>query len=605
MKIAPGAIVGARYRLERPLSQGGMGSLWVARHIHLFSTVAVKFMNPALAASSSFVRRFEREACIAANLKSPYVAQVHDYGIDGAVPYIVMELLEGEDLGARLQRVGIMALGPSVQIITQVGKAIRRAHARGLVHRDLKPGNIFLSRVDEQEEIAKVLDFGIVKVSGQVIQGLKQSLDGERTCVGDVLGSPHYMSPEQARGERDIDHRSDLWSLTVILFRMLTGRLPFSGEQIGQVLGKVLSLPVPRASSTAPQLPRAMDSFFEKGLARAREQRFQSVEAMLAALQVIAASQGQLEPRTRAAMESLIGELGPEHLVTLWPEPESEPVPPIPATSRSPRAMGSWVPPVPSSSPSSTGDVVTVGSVRGAATGAGGGTTSSTPQRRTLSTLLAVMTGAMIALVAGGVTVNRKSLFGSEPEDAGRKLGSGGIPGAEGPVALGGPPPSTAAIEMLKPPPSTSAPSQHDKGENGVPIGSQRMPAAPLPGAQEGDLVWSPDAPASALAGAAPDQPATARPGPESGRSTAPSGPSAESTRPPAPSGQPAASAQPPAQSGQPGAPRPTQKPGRPPESVYPAGEPSRSSPSEHPAAPPPAPESSTNRQSSTNRWGV
>nr|AYM52913.1 protein kinase [Sorangium cellulosum] len=273
MHIAPGSIVGGKYRIERPLSQGGMGSVWVARHATLGSPVAVKFMTPTLAAVPSFVARFEREARIAANLQSPHVVHVQDHGFDDGHPYIVMELLRGEDLDHRLRRVRRLSLPDATRILMQAGKALRRAHEASLVHRDLKPGNIFLARV-EDEEVVKILDFGIAKdIGGRPMT--------EVTRTGEVLGSPYYMSPEQVRGERDVDHRSDLWSLAVILFRAITGELPFPGDELGPVLAKILVDPVPRSTRVAPDLPRAIDSFFDRALERERARRFQSVNEML------------------------------------------------------------------------------------------------------------------------------------------------------------------------------------------------------------------------------------------------------------------------------------------------------------------------------------
>ncbi|EYF01339.1 serine/threonine-protein kinase [Chondromyces apiculatus] len=304
MQINAGTIIDNKYRLERPLSRGGMGMVWVARHARLGSPVAVKFMDAAFASSSTFVARFEREARIAANLQSPHVVHVQDYGIDGGVPYLVMELLQGEDLGSRLDRERRMSLPQAAQILSQVGKALRRAHESGLVHRDLKPGNIFLARVDD-EEIAKVLDFGIVKEApGQ--------LKGEATQPGEVLGSPHYMSPEQVLGESDVDHRSDLWALGVILFKMLTGTLPFPGDQLGAVMGKILTELPPQATRVAPDLPAAMDGFFARALVRDRKQRFQSVMELVDALRIIAGT-GPMSPRgpaERSTIHSWTNEVG-------------------------------------------------------------------------------------------------------------------------------------------------------------------------------------------------------------------------------------------------------------------------------------------------------
>ncbi|WP_437943250.1 protein kinase [Sorangium sp. So ce281] len=282
MQFAPDSVVGGKYRLERPLSHGGMGSVWVARHVNLGSLVAVKFMDPTYAASSTFLARFEREARIAASLQSPHVVYVQDFGVDDDTPYLVMELLQGEDLGTRLVRVGRLSLVDATLILVQAGKAIRRAHDAGLVHRDLKPANLFLVRVEgEQDEVVKILDFGIVKDTGA-------ALTEEVTRTGELLGSPHYMSPEQVRGEKDIDQRSDLWSLGVILFYGITGELPFQGAQLGAVIASILVGPVPSASLIAPDLPPEIDAFFARALARERAERFQSVGEMMSELRRIA-----------------------------------------------------------------------------------------------------------------------------------------------------------------------------------------------------------------------------------------------------------------------------------------------------------------------------
>ncbi|EYF01391.1 serine/threonine-protein kinase [Chondromyces apiculatus] len=280
MLVTPGAVIGEKYRVERLLSRGGMGSVWEAKHVVLGLPVALKLMHEGLSTSPDSVTRFEREARIAAKLRSPHVVHVVDYGIDADMPYLVMELLEGEDLGARLDRVRRLSLQEAVGIFAQVARAIRRAHDAGLVHRDLKPANVFLARTEEEGEIVKILDFGIVKDTlGQVL--------GKVTRPGELLGSPHYMSPEQVRGE-EVDHRSDLWALGVILFRMLTGELPFGGEQLGMVLSKILTGPCPRATQIVGDLPAPLDGFFERALSRDRAQRFQSLGEMIEALEQIA-----------------------------------------------------------------------------------------------------------------------------------------------------------------------------------------------------------------------------------------------------------------------------------------------------------------------------
>jgi serine/threonine protein kinase len=290
MVITKGTLIG-KYRLESPLAQGGMGALWTARHVKLGNAVAVKFLAPALAHSRSYLARFEREAHAATAIQSLHVVQVLDFGVEDGTPYIVMELLEGEDLGSRLHRMKRLPLDEAAYILIQVGRALRRAHAAGIVHRDLKPGNIFIAG-DDDEEVVKVLDFGIAKEAGTPVS--------EQTEPGTMLGSPHYVSPEQATGDKSIDHRSDLWSLAVVLYHMITGVLPFRGECMGSVLKKVFLEGPPRIAELAPDLPRELDGFFERALAKRRSERFQSIGQMVEAFMAIATPDEVVPPSLTA-----------------------------------------------------------------------------------------------------------------------------------------------------------------------------------------------------------------------------------------------------------------------------------------------------------------
>jgi serine/threonine protein kinase len=210
---AAGSIIANRYRLLRKLGAGGMGSVWLAHDQSLDSHCAVKLVDPEKAANEEVRVRFEREAKAAAQIRGANVVDIFDHGIFDGIPFIVMEYLEGEDLGARLERVGKLDLDQTYQVIGQVARALVRAHAAGIVHRDLKPENIFLVPGDDAE-VAKVLDFGIAKHE-------QYSLLGKTTKTGSFMGTPYYMSPEQARG-KSIDWRSDLWALGVIVFQCLT-----------------------------------------------------------------------------------------------------------------------------------------------------------------------------------------------------------------------------------------------------------------------------------------------------------------------------------------------------------------------------------------------
>jgi serine/threonine-protein kinase len=283
-ELSPGELIAGKFRLQRVVGRGGMGSVWAARHEQLGMLVALKFIEADEGTDLADARaRFEREARAAAQIRSPHVAQIIDHGVDGDRPFIAMELLEGEDLGQRLRREGRISLAAAARILSGASKALRRAHEAGIIHRDLKPGNIFLARFDD-DEVVKLLDFGVAKVRSAGV------LDGPMaTQMGIVFGSPSYMSPEQARGVRALDHRSDLWSLAVIVFRSITGSKPFEAASIGDLVVKLCIDPLPVATRFAPDLPPEVDAFFERAFARDPDQRFSSAVELAAAFEAIAA----------------------------------------------------------------------------------------------------------------------------------------------------------------------------------------------------------------------------------------------------------------------------------------------------------------------------
>jgi eukaryotic-like serine/threonine-protein kinase len=283
LQTAPGLIVTGRYELLRELARGGMGSVWVATDTKLRRSVAIKVMMPTWVDSTDALQRFEREAMAVAQLRSPHVVQIFDYGIEQECPYIVMELMEGEDLRQRLQTQQRLDLETAGRILVQTAKALSAAHAEGIIHRDLKPGNIFLAK-SRDEEIVKVLDFGVAKVDRD------PSDNEERTKAGTLLGTPQYMAPEQARALPNIDHRADLWSLGVIMYRALTGRLPFVGKSAADVIVKICTVDPARPTAIAPDLPPEVDRFFKRALAREPDDRFESARAMAIAFSRIAPS---------------------------------------------------------------------------------------------------------------------------------------------------------------------------------------------------------------------------------------------------------------------------------------------------------------------------
>jgi eukaryotic-like serine/threonine-protein kinase len=276
-------IIADRYRLDAHLSKGGMGAVWRGFDKKLRRAVAVKVLHPKWASSADARARFEREAMAVAQLSCPHVVQVFDYGVFEESPYIVMELLEGEDLLARLKKQRRLSFEETTRIVWQTARALGEAHGVGIVHRDLKPGNIFLSGKDE--EIVKVLDFGVAKLLDE-----EMANDEEHTRDGIVVGTPHYMSPEQARGvPGSIDHRADLWSLGVIIYRALTGKVPFGGQTATDVLVALLThQPYPRATEIAPDLPHEVDEFFTKALARDPAHRFQTAKELAKAFGTMA-----------------------------------------------------------------------------------------------------------------------------------------------------------------------------------------------------------------------------------------------------------------------------------------------------------------------------
>jgi hypothetical protein len=268
-------LVGGKYQLVKLIGRGGMGSVWEARHASLGTPSAIKFIEAEYANSAEARSRFDKEAKAAATIQSKHAIQIYDHGVtEDGKPYIVMELLTGEPLDKRIERLGQLTLQDTAKILQHVSRGLSRAHERGIIHRDLKPENIFIVRnTDDDEEIAKVLDFGIAKIQNSPHSpGITSS-----TKTGAVLGTPFYMSPEQARGLRNVDHRTDVWSLGVIAFKCVTGRLPFDGESVGDLLVKICTAPIPIPSHFVPGLPQAFDTWFMRALEREPERRFSNV----------------------------------------------------------------------------------------------------------------------------------------------------------------------------------------------------------------------------------------------------------------------------------------------------------------------------------------
>jgi serine/threonine-protein kinase len=242
-----------------------MGSVWKAEHLSLNAAVALKLIEGPAHPDASATARFLREARLAAALRSPHVVQILDHGFDGVTPYIAMELLEGESLAERLERVGCLSPAETARVIQHLARAMTRAHEAGIIHRDLKPENIFIVRNDD-EELFKVFDFGIAKV---------EAPPGNATRTGSLLGTPSYMSPEQAEGASNLDQRTDIWALGVIAYRCLLGKLPFSEPTLPQLVLAICTRPLPVPSQRGP-VPDGFDAWFARACARSRADRFAS-----------------------------------------------------------------------------------------------------------------------------------------------------------------------------------------------------------------------------------------------------------------------------------------------------------------------------------------
>jgi len=287
--VQPGQILGGgKFRVERVLGEGGMGVVCAATHLALGQLVALKFMLPQAMRHPEAIARFEREARAAVRLKSDHVARVSDVGrLEDGAPYIVMEYLEGEDLDAVIDR-GALPVETAVDYVLQACEAVAEAHALGIIHRDLKPKNLFLTRRLNGKPLVKVLDFGISKSTTD---------DLSLTSTTQTLGSPNYMSPEQLRVSRDVDVRSDVWSLGVILFELLTGRLPFEAETVTQLTAMVLQDEPPNVSTLRSEVPAHLALAIARCLEKKREARFQNVAELSAAIAPFASAEGAAKAR--------------------------------------------------------------------------------------------------------------------------------------------------------------------------------------------------------------------------------------------------------------------------------------------------------------------
>jgi eukaryotic-like serine/threonine-protein kinase len=299
-----GEVVGGRYRVVRQIAAGGMGVIWEAVHVVTGRRVALKIIRIRsidVEDRPTWMARFAREARAVGGLDSPHIAEVFDASTDDATgqPFMAMELLNGEDVGQLLKRTHALPPEVALRVVGQACVGLARAHRAGIIHRDIKPGNLFLAHEDDTVTV-KLLDFGVAKLEKD---DRPESTEGELTRTGAILGTPSYMSPEQAMGLKQMDQRADLWSLGVVLYRLLCGSLPHPNlEGTGQLIVAICTQPAPSVQIAAPWVPPEIAAIVRRALKIDQQQRYQTAEEMLA--DIFACVNGSLE-LTPALLESV------------------------------------------------------------------------------------------------------------------------------------------------------------------------------------------------------------------------------------------------------------------------------------------------------------
>jgi eukaryotic-like serine/threonine-protein kinase len=376
VSLESGQIVDGKYRITRLLGEGGMGAVFEGENIRIRRKVAIKVLHAAFTENQEVVQRFEREAQAAGHIGNDHILEVLDLGqLENGDLYLVMEYLDGEALSDRVRRLGRMSPEQIVPLMLEVLEGLAAAHAAGIIHRDLKPDNIFIVKEKAgQKDFVKIIDFGISKFQPLSGDGMKM------TKTGAMMGTPYYMSPEQATGSRETDQRSDIYALGVIVYECVTGTVPFDAPSFNQLLFKIALTTPPPLEQVIPDLDPGFCSIVAKAMAREVETRFATCEDFSAAL---------VEwTRTRAGVSV--------------PPPPSEAAMHAEVTSRA-SEVAINVPPgsLPKGTPAS--------SVPGGAATAGSWTTEQTDTARSKAPFIAAAAAALVLVLGGGAF----ALFGS------------------------------------------------------------------------------------------------------------------------------------------------------------------------------------------------
>ena len=462
--LAEGDVVGGKYRVDRAIGEGGIALVYRAVHVDLHEPVALKFLKPTLEADADVRARFAREARAAVRLKSEYVCRVMDVGTHEGRPYMVMEHLDGRDLESTLRVGGPMPTDVAVEYVIQACAGLAEAHARGIVHRDVKPENIFLVERDGWRQV-KLLDFGISKIA---LEGKISDVDLRSGDTAAIMGSPYYMSPEQLRSTRTVDHRTDLWSLGAVLFEVLTGHTAFKDtHEFAELVADILEQPHKDLRVVRPDAPAGLAAVIDRLLVKDRERRYQSAGEVAVALFPFATKRARV-PMEQAVSFTAASGMGSIELPTTVPPPanvsSSPPIVVIPPAPPPPSAPDlTPMPPPPAEAATTPGEpsrrgvwaalaiiVLLLGAV-GAWLGTRGRTTPDAPIAS-----LAPTGPATTAAVATSATTATSVASVTEASTTSAGVATTSATASANPTA---PPTSTPTTKRTSAPPATTKPT--------------------------------------------------------------------------------------------------------------------------------------------------
>lgn len=426
--VREGELLDGKYRVERVLGVGGMGVVVAATHVQLHTRVALKFLLPAALGTPQIVERFAREARAAVQIQSEHVARVIDVGtLPAGSPYMVMEYLEGGDLADAIAKAGPMPVAQAVGYILQACEAIAEAHSLGIVHRDLKPANLFLARRTSRDSIVKVLDFGISKTNDGGPSGLTQT--------SAMMGSPHYMAPEQMMSSKDVDARTDIWALGVILYELLVGAPPFFADTLPEIVFMVTQRDSPPLAGKRPDVPAGLAEVVGRCLLRDPALRYANVAKLASALAPFG------PPRSEISVERIS------------------------------RVLGASAPPPPEASAKAAQPMQTTSSTWAS---------SQAGTRAPSKTRLAIILGAFVTVALGTAVAWRALRSPSEPSRGDRPPTTAVAPPAA--PAFEAPPAPTAVLTPIAEAPIEATQATPSKPVPGALVtGARSAPAKPKP----------------------------------------------------------------------------------------------------------------------------